>query len=169
MPYDSGLVFCAHPAAHRAAMGVRASYLIHGAGDERDEMDYNPEFSRRARGFAVYAAIRALGRSGVAELVERNCAQARAFARQLATDERVEVLNEVVLNQVLVRFRSPDGDDDAHTRRVVQRVQQDGTCWMSGTTWHGQAAMRISVSNWSTDTADVDASVAAVLRCAGTA
>jgi glutamate/tyrosine decarboxylase-like PLP-dependent enzyme len=166
VPYDSGLVFCAHPEAHRAVMGIRAGYLIHGTGEERDALDYNPEFSRRARGFAVYAAIRALGRQGVAELVERCCGLARRFAERLAAADGVEVLNQVVLNQVLVRFRAADGDHDAHTRRVVERVQQDGTCWMSGTTWQGRAAMRISVSNWSTDEADVDRSVAAILRCA---
>ncbi|HEX6676738.1 MAG TPA: aminotransferase class V-fold PLP-dependent enzyme [Actinomycetes bacterium] len=165
VPYDSGLVFCAHPEAHRAAMGVRAAYLVHAAAGERDEMDYNPEFSRRARGFAVYAGLAALGRSGVVALVERCCALARRFAERLAA-EGVEVLNEVVLNQVLVRFHAADGDHDAHTRRVAERVRQDGTCWMSGTTWRGQAAMRISVSNWSTDEADVDRSVAAILRCA---
>ena len=106
VPYDSGLVFCAHPEAHRAAMGVRAGYLDpRRAGGERDALDYNPEFSRRARGFAVYAALRALGRAGVAELVERCCALARRFAERLAAADGVEVLNEVVLNQVLVRFR----------------------------------------------------------------
>jgi glutamate/tyrosine decarboxylase-like PLP-dependent enzyme len=166
VPYDSGLVFCAHPDAHRAAMSVRASYLIHGADGERDALDYNPEFSRRARGFPVYAAVRALGRRGIAELVERCCALARRFADWLAAHDGVEVLNDVVLNQVLVRFQAADGDHDGHTRSVVRRVQRDGTCWMSGTTWHGQAAMRISVTNWSTDEADVDRSVAAILRCA---
>ena len=166
VPYDSGLVFCAHPAAHRAAMGIRAGYLMHSAGDERDALDYGPEHSRRARGFAIYAAIRALGREGIAELVERCAALARRFAVRLAGAEGVEVLNEVVLNQVLVRFLATDGDHDARTRRVIERVQHDGTCWMSGTTWRGQAAMRISVSNWSTDEADVDRSVAAILRCA---
>jgi glutamate/tyrosine decarboxylase-like PLP-dependent enzyme len=166
VPYDSGLVLCAHPAAHRAAMGVRASYLMHSAGDERDALDYNPEFSRRARGFAVYAAIRALGRAGIAEMVERCCGLARRFAERLAAADGVEVLNDVVLNQVLVRFHAADGDHDAHTSRVVQRVQQDGTCWLSGTTWNGHEAMRISVSNWSTGADDVDRSVAAILRCA---
>jgi glutamate/tyrosine decarboxylase-like PLP-dependent enzyme len=166
VPYDSGLVFCAHPEAHRAAMGSRAGYLIHGAGGERDALDYNPEHSRRARGFAVYAAIRALGRQGVSELVERCCALAGRFAEQLAAADDVELLNQVVLNQVLVRFLAADGDHDAHTRRVIERVQHDGTCWMSGTTWQGRAAMRISVSNWSTDETDVDRSVAAILRCA---
>ena len=166
VPYDSGLAFCAHPDAHRAAMGIRAGYLMHSAGGERDPLDYNPEHSRRARGFAVYAALRALGREGVTELVERCCALAGRFADQLAAADDIEVLNQVVLNQVLVRFRAGDGDDDAYTHRVIERVQNDGTCWMSGTTWQGRAAMRISVSNWSTDEADVDRSVAAILRCA---
>jgi glutamate/tyrosine decarboxylase-like PLP-dependent enzyme len=166
VPYDSGLVFCAHPDAHRAAMGIRAGYLMHSAGGERDALDYGPEHSRRARGFAIYAAIRALGREGIAELVERCSALASRFAERLGAVEGVEVLNEVVLNQVLVRFLATDGDHDAQTRRVIERVQQDGTCWMSGTTWHGQAAMRISVSNWSTDETDVDRAVAAILRCA---
>jgi glutamate/tyrosine decarboxylase-like PLP-dependent enzyme len=166
VPYDSGLVFCAHPTAHRAAMGIQAGYLVHGSDDQRDALDYNPDHSRRARGFPIYAAIRALGRQGVAELVERCCALAGRFAERLAAADGVEVLNQVVLNQVLVCFLAADGDHDAHTRRVVERVQQDGTCWMSGTTWQGRAAMRISVSNWSTDQADVDRSVAAILRCA---
>ena len=164
VPYDSGLVFCAHPEAHRAAMGVRASYLMHSAGGERDALDYNPEHSRRARGFAVYAAIRALGRCGIAEMVERCCAMARRFAEQLAAADGVAVLNEVVLNQVLVRLHAPDGNDDGHTDRVLERLQHDGTCWMSGTRWKGQAAVRISVSNWSTSADDVDRSVAALLR-----
>ena len=164
VPYDSGLVFCAHPEAHRAAMGVRASYLMHSAGGERDALDYNPEHSRRARGFAVYAAIRALGRCGIAEMVERCCAMARRFAEQLAAADGVEVLNEVVLNQVLVRLHAPGGNDDGHTDRVLERLQHDGTCWMSGTRWKGQAAVRISVSNWSTSADDVDRSVAALLR-----
>jgi glutamate/tyrosine decarboxylase-like PLP-dependent enzyme len=165
VPYDSGLVLCAHPAAHRAAMGVRASYLMHAEGGERDALDHNPEFSRRARGFTVYAALRALGRDGVADLVERSCALARRFADQLSA-AGAEVLNDVVLNQVLVRFRAPGGDHDAHTRRILRLLQEDGTCWMSGTEWNGTAAIRISVSNWSTDAADVDRSVAAILACA---
>jgi glutamate/tyrosine decarboxylase-like PLP-dependent enzyme len=165
VPYDSGVVLCAHPAAHRAAMGVRESYLMHAEGGERDALDYNPEHSRRARGFAVYAAIRTLGADGVAALVDRSCALARRFATRL-TEAGAQVLNEVVLNQVLVRLPAPDGDHDAHTRRVLARLQHDGTCWMSGTTWNDQAAIRISVSNWSTDEDDVDRSVAAILECA---
>jgi glutamate/tyrosine decarboxylase-like PLP-dependent enzyme len=160
VPYDSGLVFCADPAAHRAAMGARAGYLIHGADGERDALDYGPEHSRRARGFAVYAAIRALGRDGVAALVERCCELAARFADRLAASGKATILGEVVLNQVLVRFA-----DDAATRSVIEKVQREGTCWMSGTTWQGQAAVRISVSNWSTTPSDVDRSVEAILRC----
>jgi len=141
-------------------MSVRASYLIHDEHGERDPLDFNPEFSRRARAFPVYAGIRALGRSGIAGIVDRCHAMARRFADTLAANG-VAILNDVVLNQVLVRF----GDDDGLTRRVVREVQQEGTCWMSGTTWQGEAAMRISVSNWTTDESDVDRSAAAVLRC----
>jgi glutamate/tyrosine decarboxylase-like PLP-dependent enzyme len=160
VPYDSGLVLCAHPEPHRAAMSIRAAYLIQDENGQRDSLDFNPEFSRRARGFPVYAAVRALGRSGIAEIVDRCHAMARRFADTLAANG-VAVLNDVVLNQVLVRF----GDDDALTRRVVTAVQQEGTCWMSGTTWQGKAAMRISVSNWTTDEADIDRSADAVMRC----
>ena len=164
VPYDSGLVFCAHPDAHRAAMGGRASYLTYGSEGERDELDYNPEHSRRARGFAVYAAIRAMGRRGIAEMVERCCDMASRFADQLAVADGVQVLNDVVLTQVLVPLHAPGGDHDGHTYRVLERLQNEGTCWMSGTTWNGQAAVRISVSNWSTNADDVDRSVAAILR-----
>ena len=163
VPYDSGLVFCAHPEAHRAAMTVQASYLVQaGPGAERDQVDWTPEFSRRARGFAVYAALRSLGRSGVAELVDRCCAHARRFAERLGAEDGVEVLNDVVLNQVLVRF----ADDDEVTREVIHAVQQDGTCWLGGTTWQDRAAMRISVSNWRTTEDDVDRSADAILRLA---
>ncbi len=163
VPYDNGIAFCAHPDAHRAAMGVRASYLIHSdPGGPRDQLDWNPEFSRRARGFPVYAAIRSLGRSGIAEIVERCCSHARRFGEALGEAVAVEILNDVVLNQVLVRF----GGDDDRTRTVIERVQEEGTCWLSGTTWRGQAAMRISVSNWSTTEDDVARSVESILRAA---
>ncbi|HXH88866.1 MAG TPA: pyridoxal-dependent decarboxylase [Gaiellaceae bacterium] len=163
VPYDSGIAFCAHPESHRAAMSVRAAYLEQADPDAaRDQLDWNPEFSRRARGFPIYAAIRSLGRTGIAELVERSCELARQFADTLGPADGVEVLNEVVLNQVLVRF----GDDDALTQEVVRAVQEDGTCWLSGTTWQGKGAMRISVSNWQTTPADVERSAAAILACA---
>jgi glutamate/tyrosine decarboxylase-like PLP-dependent enzyme len=160
VPYDSGFAFCAHPDAHRAAIGVTASYLVQGDDGERDEMDWTPEFSRRARGFAVYAALRSLGRSGVAGLIERSCAHARRFAELLEAGGAT-LLNEVVLNQVLVRF-----DDGEHTREVIRQVQDDGTCWLGGTEWEGEHAMRISVSNWRTTGEDVERSAAAILAAA---
>ena len=161
VPYDSGLAFCAHPDAHRAAMTITASYLIQGEPDgPRDQVDWTPEFSRRARGFPVYAALRSLGRSGVAELVERCCAHARTFAERLAAEPEVEVLNEVVLNQVLVRF----GDSDERTQEVGRRVRESGEAWMSGTRWHELDALRISVSNWQTTDADVSRAVRAILQ-----
>jgi glutamate/tyrosine decarboxylase-like PLP-dependent enzyme len=169
VPYDSGLVFCVDPEAHRQAMGTRAGYLMTADGDTRkgrDGLDFGPEHSRRARGFAVYAALRALGRRGVADLVEHCCAMARRFADQLSSADGFEVLEDVVLNQVLVR-RAGVPDPDGATRRLAERIQADGTTWMSGTTWRGHAALRISVSNWSTDADDVDRAVAAIMRCAG--
>jgi glutamate/tyrosine decarboxylase-like PLP-dependent enzyme len=166
VPYDSGLAFVADAAVHQRAMAPpHAAYLEYG--QERDEVSWVPEFSRRARGFTVYAALRTLGRDGVRQLVERCCHLARRMAEQLDAADGVRVLNDVVLNQALVRFTPPDGGDtDAFTREVVRRVQAEGTLWLSGTTWHGMAAMRISVSNWSTTEADADASVEAILRCA---
>ena len=162
VPYDSGLAFCAHPDAHRAAMGVTASYLVHAEDRrERDPVDWTLEFSRRARGFAIYAAIRSLGRAGIAELVERQCANARRFAAALEAGGAT-ILNDVVFNQVLVRFGTGE-----RTREVIARVQQDGTCWLGGTEWNGEHAMRISVSNWRTTEDDVDRSVESILAAAG--
>ena len=167
VPYDSGIAFCAHPDAHRSAMSVRASYLIHAGEDgPRDELDWNPEFSLRARGFPVYAAIRSLGRSGIAELVERCCRHARRFGEALAETPGVEVLNDVVLNQVLVRFGGAGAEGDARTDAVIEAVQADGTCWLSGTTWQGKRAMRISVSSWATTDEDVERSLEAIRRAA---
>ena len=162
VPYDSGLAFCAHPASHRRALSVHADYLVHAEDDAsspRDQLDWTPEFSRRARGFAVYAALRSLGRRGVAELVDRSCAQARQFAAVLSETDGVEVVNDVMLNQVLVRF----GNDDAHTLDVIRRVQESGDAWMSGTVWRGSAAMRISVVNWQTTDDDVRRALDAIL------
>jgi glutamate/tyrosine decarboxylase-like PLP-dependent enzyme len=124
--------------------------------------DYVLESSRRARGFATWAALRQLGRNGVAELIERCCALARRFASQLAAVDGITVCNEVVLNQVLVRF----GDDDATTDRIIEAVQRSGECWMGSTTWRGQRLMRISVSSWRTTEADVDRSVRAIVAAA---
>ena len=166
VPYDSGLVFVARPEAHRAAFAKTAAYFVPGREGERDADAFTPEASRRARGFPVWAALRSLGRSGAAELVERCCGHARRFAELLGAAEGVEILNEVVLNQVLVRFPDPGGDSDGRTREVIRRVQEDGTLWLGGTTWHDMAAMRISVSNWSTTDDDVDRSAAAILAAA---
>jgi glutamate/tyrosine decarboxylase-like PLP-dependent enzyme len=158
--YDCGFVAVRDPQAHQAAMSAHAAYLMRS--DERENWEWVMDSSRRARGFALYAAIRSLGREGIAALVERCCALARRIADRLRGADGVEILNDVVLNQVLVRF----GDDDARTRAVIEAVQADGTAWMGGTTWHGMAAMRISVSNWSTSEADADRTADAVLRCA---
>ena len=162
VPHDCGLAFVADPEPHRNAMVVSAAYLRGTREGERDGSRWVPDFSRRGRGFAVYAALRSLGREGVAEMVERCCACARRFAEVLGADDAIEILNDVVLNQVLVRF----GDDDATTDAVVAAVQAEGTCWMSPTTWRGRRAMRISVCNWATTISDVDRSCEAILRVA---
>jgi glutamate/tyrosine decarboxylase-like PLP-dependent enzyme len=163
-PYDGGFVIVADAGAHRAAMNVQAAYLAPGAAGERDGMDWVPDASRRARGFAIYAALRSLGRRGLQELVERCCAHANRMAERLGAATGVEILNEVVLNQVMVRFTPAAGDGDAHTRDVIQRAQRDGVCWVGGTTWKGRAAMRISICNWSTTNADIERSADAILR-----
>jgi len=157
VPYDCGVVFCAHPDSHAASMAVAAGYLQREDG--RSGSDWVPESSRRARGLPVYAALRQLGRSGVEALVDRCCGHARRFAELLGATDGVEILNDVVLNQVLVRF----GGDDELTREVVTRVQADGTCWLGGTDWNGLTAMRISVSSWRTTAADVQRSADAIL------
>jgi len=157
-PYDCGLAFVHDPAALRAAMAVTAAYLP--ASETRDPSDYTPELSRRARGVEVWAALRSLGRAGVAELIEHTCRHARRFAEGLRT-AGYQVLNEVVLNQVLVSF-----GDAATTRRVIADIQRDGTCWVGPTVWQGQTAMRISVSSWRTTDDDVERSLTAMIRAA---
>jgi glutamate/tyrosine decarboxylase-like PLP-dependent enzyme len=159
VPYDCGIVFCADAAAHRSAMSLQAAYII-GSSTERDPHEFVPEESRRARAVPVYAALRSLGRSGLAELVDRCCRHARRFAEGLRA-AGFEVLNDVVLNQVLVAF----GDAEL-TRRVIAAVQQEGTCWCGGTQWQGRAAMRISVSNFRTAEEDVERSLEAMIRVA---
>lgn len=163
VPYDSGIAIVRNSSAHRAAMTVSAAYLEPSAGAERDPLDWVPEFSRRARSIPVYAVLRHLGRRGVSDLVERCCSYAKLFATLLSAEEGVTILNDVVLNQALVRFTAPGHDADELTRAVVRRVQSDGICWLSGTTWHGGAAMRISVCNWSTREEDVEVSADAIL------
>jgi glutamate/tyrosine decarboxylase-like PLP-dependent enzyme len=159
VPYDSGIAFVRDAADLAAAMAITADYLITDT-EFRNPSDYTPELSRRARGIDVWAALRSLGRSGVAQLVDRCCHHARRFARGFA-DAGYEILNDVVLNQVLVSF-----GDDATTRRVIDAIQRDGTCWCGATIWQGKTAMRISVSSWATTDDDVDISLRAMIRIA---
>ena len=158
VPYDSGIVFVRDPQHLYAAMAVTAAYLVQG--ETRNPTNFTPDFSRRARGVEVWAALRSLGREGLADLVERTCGHAFRFAEGLR-NAGYEVLNEVVLNQVLVSF----GDDES-TRRVIAGLQQDGTCWCGGTVWQGKTAMRISVSSWATTHEDVEQSLEAMIRIA---
>jgi len=156
VPYDCGVAIVRHPAALSRALAMSAAYLQ--ASKARDPFAFTPEASRRARALPVYAALRSLGRRGVAELVERCCALARLAAEELSRCGAVEVLNDVVLNQVLFRVHGVD------TSAVLGRVQRDGTCWVGGTTWRGEPAIRLSVSNWTTTEADIRRSAAAITR-----
>ena len=156
VPYDSGLAFCREPEHLRAAMSSTAAYLMHS--DDREPFDYTPELSRRARGVEIWAALLSLGRSGLAELIERDCRLAALFAERLSA-AGYQVLNEVCLNQVLVSFGEPE-----LTKMVVAALQADGTAWFGSTLWQGKTAMRISVSSWATSERDVDLSVAAIIR-----
>ena len=163
-PYDCGMAICADAAAHAAAIGVRAAYLPSGEDAAfRNPVDFNPELSRRARSVPVWAALRHLGRQGIAEVVDRCCSMAERYASTLAAVDGVEVLHQE-LNQVVVRFLDPAGlDDDGHNRSLVAAIQREGTCYPSGTVWQGRAAVRISVSGWRTSADDVDRSVAALV------
>jgi glutamate/tyrosine decarboxylase-like PLP-dependent enzyme len=160
VPQDTGFAICADRTAHRVSLGTVAPYLQQAGGGDHDPFELVPEWSRRARGFPAYAALRSLGRKGTAELIERCCALASSMAAALAREPAVEVLNDVTLNQVLVRF----GGDDALTREVIARVQRDGTAWLGGTVWQGRAAMRIAVSSHATTEQDARETVAAILR-----
>jgi glutamate/tyrosine decarboxylase-like PLP-dependent enzyme len=168
VPYDCGIAIVRDRTAHAAAMNsfAGAEYIPQPQHGERYQAEWVPEFSRRARGFAVYAALRQLGRRGVAEMVERCCGCAQLMAEELARDPRVKVLNDVVLNQVLVRF-ARDGTNV--TEEVIDAVQHEGTCWLSGTQWEGEPAMRISICNWRTTEADIRRSATAILAQAGVA
>jgi len=161
VPYDCGIAICAHPRMHAAAMEYAAPYLDVATDAERDPMGFSPEFSRRARSIPAWAAIRALGRRGVAEMIESSCTSARAMAEGLSALAGCEIVNDVVLNQVLLRF-----EDDVRTSAIVAAVQREGEAWMSPTVWDGRAAIRISVSNWRTDEDDVRRTVAAFERAA---
>jgi glutamate/tyrosine decarboxylase-like PLP-dependent enzyme len=158
VPYDSGIAFCRYPEYIRAAMSATAAYLT--PGEQREPDHYTPEMSRRARAVEIWAALRSLGRAGLADLIERTCRYAARFAEGLRA-AGYEVLNEVVLNQVLVSF----GETET-TRRVIGALQAEGTCWAGSTVWQGQTAMRISVSSWATTETDVERSLAAMVRVA---
>jgi glutamate/tyrosine decarboxylase-like PLP-dependent enzyme len=161
LPFDSGFVFVADPAAHSAVFAQPTSYAIPVAG-VREPKDWNPEWSRRARGFAAYAAIRSLGRSGIAEMVERCCDFATSLVDGLGRVSGVEILARPIINQGLVRFLDENGDHDRRTDQVIQNIQESGVAWFGGTTWRGQRAMRISVCNWRTTADDIEQTLAAV-------
>lgn len=165
VPYDSGYAFVAHPEHHRGGMEHRASYLIH-ADDVRDQLDWTPEHSRRARGFATYAALRELGRIGVADLVQRCCDHTHAIVTRIGALANARVMSVPVINQGLLRFTDPrpgatEQDHDRRTEEVMARINASGEAFFTGTTWRGMRCMRVSVSNWRTNASDVDRSVAA--------
>lgn len=166
VPYDCGFVFVRDREAHRAAMTLEAPYYAPAPSVARANHQWVPEASRRARGFAVYAALRSLGHDGLAELVSRCARLARRMAARLASGPHIRIMNDVVLNQVLVSFGNDGGHADARTAAVIRRVQDEGTCWVGGTTWHGMHVMRVSISNWSTTEEDIDLSADAILKCA---
>lgn len=160
VPYDSGYAFVAHPDAHRAAVRYRASYLTYDAAGARDQIDWNPEWSRRARGFPTYAAIRELGRGGVAALVERCCDYARALVNGIGALPGAEVVWEPTINQGLVRFHG----DDARTKAVIAAILRSGDAFFTPVTWRGKQCMRVSVCNWRTTSADVERAITAAAR-----
>ena len=166
VPFDCGLVFTAHPAQHRAATSVTASYLIRaaemGGGTPREQIDYNPEWSRRGRGFAVYAAIRSVGRCGITQIIDDCCDHARHLTAGIGALPGAEILHEPQINQGLIRFTDPGGDHDSRTDRVIARIQHDGHAWFGGTTFNGARAMRISVVNHRTTDHDIERAIAAV-------
>lgn len=166
VPFDSGFVFVRDRAAHHAAMTIQASYLVTAddgdAGAARDQIDWNPEWSRRGRGMAVYAAIRSLGRSGISAMIERCADHAHRLVTELGALPNVEVLVAPAINQGLVRFLADNGDHDSHTDEVIRRIQAGGEAWFGGTTWNGVRAMRVSVINWQTTTTDIDRAITAV-------
>ncbi|MGD2059980.1 MAG: pyridoxal-dependent decarboxylase [Acidimicrobiia bacterium] len=160
VPYDSGYAFCAHPEVHATSMAYTAEYLTgQVVGREFGGGDFVPESSRRARGFATWAAIKSMGRSGLVDLIERCCRLAQRLAEGIGEIPSVRVVNEVVLNQVLIRV-----GDTSFTDRVEGLIQEDGTVWMGATTWRGERLLRVSISNWATDENDIDVAVASIER-----
>jgi glutamate/tyrosine decarboxylase-like PLP-dependent enzyme len=168
VPYDCGYAFVAHPQAHRSSMSHRASYLIH-AEDARDQIDWNPEWSRRGRGVATYAALRQLGRKGVADLIERCCRHTQTLVTQIGALPGAEIVWKPQVNQGLLRFLDPNpsatlADHNRRTDAVIAAVTETGEAFFGGTTWRGQRCMRVSVCNWQTNEADVARAIAATAR-----
>jgi glutamate/tyrosine decarboxylase-like PLP-dependent enzyme len=168
VPYDCGYAFVAHPENHRAAMEHHASYLVH-ASDVRDELDWTPEHSRRARGFATFAAFRELGRNGLSDLIARCCRHAHAIVTRIGALPNARAMCEPVINQGLVRFHDPrpganEEDHDRRTDDVMAAINATGEAFFTGTTWRGKRCMRVSVSSWRTTAEDVDRAVAAAER-----
>ena len=161
VPYDSGIVFVADSDSHRAAMSIPAPYAVEVA-DVRDQFNWGPEWSRRARGIPIYAALRTLGRNGVADMIERCCDLTLDFVQQLDKLPGVEVLTTPVINQGLVRFLDPDGDHDTRTDTVIERINASGEAWFGPTVWNGMRVMRISLSNFRTTQEDVNRAVEAI-------
>src|SRR5262249_18319642 len=161
LPFDSGLVFVKHADAHRAAFAQETTYAVpHEA--LRNQKDWNPEWSRRARGFAVYAAMRALGSAGIGEIVDRCCGHAARLVEGIGRLPGAEVVAPPTINQGLVRFLAEDGDHDRMTDHVIGRIQRKGVAWFGGATWHGMRVMRISVCNWMTTDGDIEQTLASL-------
>jgi glutamate/tyrosine decarboxylase-like PLP-dependent enzyme len=163
LPFDSGQVFVAHPTAHRAAFAQDASYSV-PSQELRNQKDWNPEWSRRGRGFVAYAAVRALGRAGIAEIVERCCAHTQRLVSGIGRLPGAQVLAIPIINQGLVRFLAPDGNHDSATDEVIRRIQLDGVAWFGGATWNGMRVMRVSVCNWMTTHDDIERTLASVSK-----
>jgi glutamate/tyrosine decarboxylase-like PLP-dependent enzyme len=163
LPFDSGQVFVAHPTAHRAAFAQDASYSV-PSQELRNQKDWNPEWSRRGRGFVAYAAVRALGRAGIAEIVERCCAHTQRLVNGIGRLPRAQILAIPIINQGLVRFLAPDGNHDSATDEVIRRIQLDGVAWFGGATWNGMRVMRVSVCNWMTTHDDIERTLASVSK-----
>ena len=161
LPFDSGIVFVAHPDAHRGAFAQSTSYSVPTAG-LRNQKDWNPDWSRRGRGFTAYAAIRALGRSGIAEIVDRCCAHADRLVTRIGDLAGAEMVARPIINQGLVRFLAPDGKHDRRTDAVIKRIQAHGVAWFGGATWRGMRVMRVSVCNWATTERHIDETIASV-------
>ena len=161
VPYDSGIAFVADSESHKTAMTIPAAYKIE-VDDVRDQIEWGPEWSRRARGFPLYAALRTLGRNGVAEIIERSCDLTRDLVSRLGSLPGVEVLSEPIINQGLVRFLGPDGDHDTRTDAVINRINESGEAWFGPTTWRGMRVMRVSLSNFRTTAGDIDRAFVAI-------